>query len=65
MAAEREIVDRRALTAQVEDANLEVPAHRSVISHLLSLLHYDKGRSTFDSGTPRLYLDFGYGLFLQ
>lgn len=57
MAAEGELVDRRALAAQIEDANLQTKSAKHFnCNHIIH---------TFESGTPRLYRDFGYGLFLQ
>lgn len=58
MAAEGELVDGGTFTTQVKDADLvEVGLFREVKS-------WKFGR-TFGSGTPRLYRDLGYGLFLQ
>lgn len=57
MAAEGELVDRRALATQIEDTDLQTISAKHFTSTYL--FH------TFESGTPRLYRDFGYGLFLQ
>lgn len=57
MAAEGELVDRCALAAQIEDTDLQKISAKHFTSTYL--FH------TFESGTPRLYRDFGYGLFLQ
>lgn len=59
MAAEWEIVYTCALPSQVEDLDL----YGSKLSEPQKST--ELGRRTLGSGTPRLYLDFGYGLFLQ
>lgn len=59
VAAEGELVDGGAFAAEVEDADLRLMVRR------VRFYTFMVDRQTFGSGTPRLYLDFGYGLFLQ
>ena len=61
VAAEGELVNRGTLAAEIVDAYLSVAASR--VSIVFNDVAGNDG--TFESGTPRLYLDFGYGLFLQ
>jgi hypothetical protein len=57
MAAERELVDVRALASEIENPDLFHPSASS--------RNKFTDKRTLGSGTPRLYLDLGYGLFLQ
>jgi hypothetical protein len=58
MATEGEIVHRGPLAAEIEDFDLSdrMSQHGTT---------FGSDDDTLGSGTPRLYLDFGYGLFLQ
>lgn len=57
MAAEREFVYGGTFASKVKDANLTGNSGSK---------GWEVGkRHTFESGTPRLYRDLGYGLFLQ
>jgi len=57
MSAEGEVIDGSTLSAQVEDPDL-------ILTSIISRKSERNGR-TLESGTPRLYRDLGYGLFLQ
>ena len=54
MAAEGELVDVGALTAEIEDTDLQ---HR--VSLFIPISNMRRERRTLGSGTPRLYLDLG------
>jgi hypothetical protein len=56
MAAEGELVDVGALTSEIENPDLFTCEQIAKTNPL---------KRTLGSGTPRLYLDLGYGLFLQ
>ena len=57
VSTEGEVVDGSALSSQVEYPDL-------ILTSVTSCKSESSGR-TLESGTPRLYRDFGYGLFLQ
>ena len=57
MATERELVDVSALPSEIENPDLSTPSVNSKNKFI--------EKHTLGSGTPRLYLDLGYGLFLQ
>jgi hypothetical protein len=59
VSAEGELVDGGTFTTEIVDADLSshISKTRSPQSNEQAL--------TLGSGTPRLYLDLGYGLFLQ
>src|SRR5258706_6756356 len=62
VAAEGEVVDGGTLAAKIVDAYLGIGANGVSITFQRRVSREDR---TFESGTPRLYLDLGYGLFLQ
>ena len=65
MAAEGELVNGGTLTTQVEDTNLMIGQERADCQSMFKQQFSKRAERTLGSGTPRLYRDLGYGLFLQ
>ena len=69
--AEGEVIDAGTLAPQIEDTDLRNVGEDSgdeddaSVSEGRAMWRRNSRKITFGSGTPRLYLDLGYGLFLQ
>ena len=59
VSAERELVDGGTFTTEIVDADLSLHISKHISPRP------NEQALTLGSGTPRLYLDLGYGLFLQ